>query len=33
MKSFKGLTVNDETFKSVESIKEFAKKFYEGTKP
>ncbi len=26
MKSFKGLTVNDETFKSVESIKEFAKK-------
>lgn len=29
---FKGLTVNDETFKSVESIKEFAKKFYEGTK-
>lgn len=31
-KAFEGLTVNDETFSSIESIKEFAKKFHEGTK-
>ncbi|WP_233735941.1 P68 family surface lipoprotein [Mycoplasmopsis agalactiae] len=31
-KAFNGLSVNNETFSSIENIKEFAKKFYEGTK-
>lgn len=31
-KAFNGLTINNETFSSIENIKEFAKKFYDGTK-